>query len=414
MVQLRQIVFIALKDLKRFTRDRPALIAFILFPFFFVVLFNFLLGGVGGEDTRLVFHVVTLEEAGGMSHQIIADMETGDPEQLLEGQPEIIWLKDYDEAYRQVEEKKLGGFLAFPEDFTQGVMMGYGARLEVVVDAENTSKRAALHGLANSIASRVGAQQVVTSTVVGLLVEQGMATGEISDIGQIIMGSLAEPADSSAETSLIRLSREKVGEVVAEQPTNYVIPGYLVMFVFFAAAQSAAIIVRERQNNTLERLLSSSVKQETLLGGIFIGTAAKGLIQIVIFWTVGLLAFDMDLGIAPAGVVVLSLLMAIMSAAFGLMLATLVKTERAAGSIGTLAALIMAPLGGCWWPLFILPQWMQGLAKITPHGWANAGFNKLMVFGGDFNSAVPEMLALVVFTLVFGIIAVWRFRTSAV
>jgi len=330
MVQLRQIVFIALKDLKRFTRDRPALIAFILFPFFFVVLFNFLLGGVGGEDTRLVFHVVTLEEAGGMSHQIIAGMETGDPEQLLEGQPEIIWLKDYDEAYRQVEEKKLGGFLAFPEDFTQGVMMGYGARLEVVVDAENTSKRAALHGLANSIASRVGAQQVVTSTVVGLLVEQGMATGEISDIGQIIMGSLAEPADSSAETSLIRLSREKVGEVVAEQPTNYVIPGYLVMFVFFAAAQSAAIIVRERQNNTLERLLSSSVKQETLLGGIFIGTAAKGLIQIVIFWTVGLLAFDMDLGIAPAGVVVLSLLMAIMSAAFGLMLATLVKTERAA------------------------------------------------------------------------------------
>ncbi|HEY90636.1 MAG TPA: hypothetical protein G4O07_02260, partial [Dehalococcoidia bacterium] len=64
MVQLRQIVFIALKDLKRFTRDRPALIAFILFPFFFVALFNFLLGGVGGEDTRLVFHVVTLEEAG--------------------------------------------------------------------------------------------------------------------------------------------------------------------------------------------------------------------------------------------------------------------------------------------------------------------------------------------------------------
>ena len=245
MLQFRQMAFIALKDLKRFTRDRPALIAFILFPFFFVVLFNFLMSGVGSEDNRLVYHMVTLEETGGMSHQIIAGMETGDPEQLQEGQPEIIWLKDYDEAYRQVEEKELSGFLAFPEDFTQGVMMGYGAHLEVVVDAENTSKRAALYGLANSIASRVGAQQVVTSTVVGLLVEQGMATGEIADIGQVIMGSLTEPADSSGETPLIQLSREKVGEVVAEQPTNYVIPGYLVMFVFFAAAQSAAIIVRD-------------------------------------------------------------------------------------------------------------------------------------------------------------------------
>ncbi|MGA2468876.1 MAG: ABC transporter permease, partial [Thermodesulfobacteriota bacterium] len=59
------------------------------------------------------------------------------------------------------------------------------------------------------------------------------------------------------------------------------------------------------------------------------------------------------------------------------------------------------------------PKWMQFLAKFTPHGWATAGFNKLMVFGADFGSAVPNMLALFGFTLVFGIIAVWRFRTGA-
>ena len=81
--------------------------------------------------------------------------------------------------------------------------------------------------------------------------------------------------------------------------------------------------------------------------------------------------------------------------------------------MATLSALVMAPLGGCWWPLFILPKGMQALAKITPHGWANTGFNKLMLFGADFSAVVPEMLALIVFAIVFGIIAVWRFRTSA-
>jgi len=37
-----------------------------------------------------------------------------------------------------------------------------------------------------------------------------------------------------------------------------------------------------------------------------------------------------------------------------------------------------------------------------------------MVFGADFSAAVPEILALIGFAAVFGIVAVWRFRTSAV
>ena len=56
---------------------------------------------------------------------------------------------------------------------------------------------------------------------------------------------------------------------------------------------------------------------------------------------------------------------------------------------------------------------MQFLAKFTPHGWANTGFNKLMVFGAEFGDVVPEMLALVGFAVVFAIIGIWRFRTSA-
>jgi ABC-2 type transport system permease protein len=204
-----------------------------------------------------------------------------------------------------------------------------------------------------------------------------------------------------------------VGEVEAEEPSNFVLPGYLVMFVFFTAALSAESIVRKRRNHTLERLLTGSVRRESILGGILAGTAAKGLVQITIFWVVGILVFNLDLGLAPAGVILLSILMIIMSSAFGVMLATLAKTERSASAIAVLISLVLAPLGGCWWPLFITPKWMQFIAKITPHGWATTGFNKLMVFGANFSAAVLEMLAFVGFAAIFGIMAVWRFRTSA-
>lgn len=412
MQSLKHIWFYALKDLKLFSTDRMALFFAILFPFLFIVLFNFLLADTGTVDDRMELHLVTQEVEDGLSHQIIESMKTRDDTQLQPGEPKMVWDKDYDQAYQAVEDKEIEGFLAFPADFTEGIMMGYGTRLEVVADAEAVNTRAALNGLAQTIASQVGSQQVVADAAIGLLVEQGLATGEMADIEQAMQRLFSGQGSAEADESLLEFEVERIGEVEAENPANFVIPGYLVMFVFFTAALSAERIVRERQNNTLERLLASSVRRESILGGIFAGTAAKGLIQIAIFWTVGILVFNIDLGLSPAAVILLSVLMIIMSSAFGMMLATLVKTERSAGSIAVLTSLALAPLGGCWWPLFIVPKWMQFIAKITPHGWATTGFNKLMVFGADFSAAVPEMLALVGFAIVFGIIAVWRFRSS--
>ncbi|MCK4388129.1 MAG: ABC transporter permease [Dehalococcoidia bacterium] len=417
MTPLRHIWFIALKDLKIFAKDRLALFFAILFPFLFVVLFSVVLGGIESEDERLELHLVTQEDRGGLSHHILKAIETEDESELDPGEPEIVWDADYEKVNQLVAEQKLAGFVAFPEDFAEGISMGYGANLGVVVDPEDTYTRAALNSLAEAIASRVGQQHVASSAISGLLLERWLESpGDMTRIGQEMPELLSVSAQGGVPTrsSLIEYEVEKVGEVEAEEPSNYVIPGYLVMFVFFTAALSAENIVRERQNHTLERMLAGSVRRESILGGIFTGTAAKGLIQLLIFWTVGILVFNIDLGLSPAAVILLSLLMVIMSSAFAIMLATLVKTQRSAGSIASLTSLALAPLGGCWWPLFILPKWMQFIAKMTPHGWANTGFNKLMVFGADFSAAVPEMLALVAFAAVFGIIAILRFRTSAV
>jgi ABC-2 type transport system permease protein len=414
MKRLRHIWFYALKDLKLFATDRFALFFAILFPFLFVVMFSLMLSDVGSEDDRLELHLVTQEAEGGLSHEIIRSIVT-EEESLELGEPKIVWDKDYDKAHQAVEDKEIEGFLAFPADFTEGVMMGYGAQLEVVTDAEANNTRAALNGVARAIASRVGSQQVASSATIGLLVGQGLDTsGDMSGIEQTIRELFSEQGGIAAEESLIELEAEKVGEVEAENSSNFVIPGYLVMFVFFTAALSAERIVRERRNNTLERMLAGSVRRESILGGTFLGTALKGLIQIAIFWVVGILVFNIDLGLSPAAAIILSILVIIMSSAFGVMLATLVKTDRSAISIGVLVSLVLAPLGGCWWPLFITPKWMQFIAKITPHGWATTGFNKLMVFGAGFSAAVPEMLVLFGFAVVFGIIAIWRFRTSAV
>ena len=417
MNQFNYMWLIALKDLRIFVKDRAAVFFFVIFPFMFILMFYFLNLGQT-EDTRLTYHLATREAEGGLSQQIIGAMETVDESQLPPGAPVFIWERDYDEAYRAVEDGELSGFVAFPADFTAGIETGSGAQLEVVVDAEAINDRGALNSIAASIASQTGGIQVAVNAGVTLLVEDGLIPPDIESINraarQMYKDIFIAQGGPVGPTSFIGFEIERVGDIEEDNPADYVIPGYLVMFVFFAAAVTAETIVRERQNHTLERLLASSVGKSTILGGVYTGTAIRGLIQILLFWAVGILAFKVDLGQSPLAVIILSILMVIMSSAFAVMLATLVKTQRSAGSLATVTALILAPLGGCWWPLFILPEWLQTVAKISPHAWANEGFNKLMLFGADFGSVVPEMLALVVFTVIFGAIAVWRFRTSAV
>ena len=43
----------------------------------------------------------------------------------------------------------------------------------------------------------------------------------------------------------------------------------------------------------------------------------------------------------------------------------------------------------------ILPRWLQSLARISPHAWANTGFNKLMLFGAEFADECHKMGARV-------------------
>ena len=290
----------------------------------------------------------------------------------------------------------------FPQTFTQGVFSGQPVVLEVIVGSGSVEAEAALTGFARSIAGNVS----VVGNALSVIQEVAAANQDI-----------VQNADMSILTRgpapVIGFEVERVGDIRPFKTSNFTLPGYLTMFVFFAAALSAEAIARERQTHTLERLISNGTRRESIILGKFIGAVYRGVMQLVVMWTVGIFAFKIDLGVSPAAVVLLSILMALAAAAFGVLLASFVKDVKTAATAGVLVSLTLAPLGGSWWPLFITPQWMQSLAKLTPHGWANGGFNKLMLFGAEFGDVSQEMIALTAFAAVFLAVALWRFRVSA-
>ena len=386
----RQAMLLAWKDTRIFFRDRAALAFAFLLPFIFVIGFSLALRDVGPGNEALQFTVAT-QETAGISVQAV--------ETIVAAAEGLAATRNYDDALAAVDTREIDGFVAFPADFTQRFLSGETATLEVVVGDVPAADEAALRGFAQEIAVRFSEAQATLSAVVALGSPQDAAAA-------------MEELFSDSGGPAIGLRVEQVGEIAPFNTSNFVLPGYLTMFVFFTAAMGAEALARERQTHTLERLMANGVRRESLIVGKFLAGGIIGVVQVAVMWIVGALAFGIDLGASPVAVVLLSLLMVVASAAFGVMLASFVSNVRTASAAGVLTSLVLAPLGGSWWPLFITPPFMQSLGRLTPHGWANGGLNKLMLFGAEFTDVGPEMIALVVFAAVFLAIALWRFRLS--
>ena len=391
---LRQATLIAVKDTRIFFKDKFAVGFAFLFPFLFVIGFSLALRGQGSEDEPLRLVIATQEGASGFSAQIIGGLAGG-------AGPGNIAAMSYEEALAATESGELEGFVAFPSGFSESLMSGVPTALEVVVGDASPETRAALQGFARAAASQFSQGFVTFSTI-----------GRLSG-GEVAIQPPTIGAAPDGFVSPIGFEVERVGDVEPFQPSNFTLPAYLTMFLFFAAALSAEAIARERQSHTLERLMSNGTRRESVIVGKFAGTAFRGVLQLGVMWAVGIAAFGIDLGASPGAVIVISVLMALASATFGVMLASFATNVQAASAAGVLLSLLLAPIGGCWWPLFITPQWMQSLAKLTPHGWANGGFNKLMLFGAEFGDVTQEMVALAGFGVVFMAVALWRFRMSS-
>jgi ABC-2 type transport system permease protein len=386
----RQSLLLAWKDTRIFFRDRAALTFAFLLPFVFVIGFTLALRGAGPENAALHFTITTQETAGISVQAVETIVAAADGQATAMG---------YEAALAAVDAGEIDGFVSFTPDFTRRLMSGQTATLEVTVGDLAPADEAALRGFAREIAVRFSEARATLNAVIALGAPQDAAA---------VMEELL--SDTSGPVVGIRV--EQVGDIEPFNASNFTLPGYLTMFVFFTAAMGAEALARERQTHTLERLMANGARRESLILGKFLAGAIIGVTQVAVMWTVGSLAFNIDLGASPVAVILLSLLMVVASAAFGVLLASFVGNVRTASAAGVLTSLVLAPIGGSWWPLFITPPFMQSLARLTPHGWANGGLNKLMLFGAGFADVLPEMAALAVFAAVFLSIALWRFRLA--
>ena len=70
----------------------------------------------------------------------------------------------------------------------------------------------------------------------------------------------------------------------------------------------------------------------------------------------------------------------------------------------------MVMLGGAWVPSFIFPAWLQKVTVVVPARWAVDGFDAMTWRGLGFQAAVLPSAVMLGFAVLFGTLALARFR----
>ncbi|HHL32528.1 MAG TPA: ABC transporter permease [Oceanospirillales bacterium] len=191
------------------------------------------------------------------------------------------------------------------------------------------------------------------------------------------------------------------------------VPGILVMFIMMIALSSGSLSVfLERKSGVLKRLAATPLTRKEIILGKWLGKWFITLLQMLYGMLIGWLLFKIHWGDHLGAIVFILLLWAAFNAALAVLLGSFAQSEGQVSAIATISSLLLAALGGCWWPIEITPQWMQSLANFLPTGWIMDAMHKLMYFGGQLQDVSLHMLAMVVLSLTAVTIAFNKFKFS--
>jgi ABC-2 type transport system permease protein len=186
--------------------------------------------------------------------------------------------------------------------------------------------------------------------------------------------------------------------------------GQMITWVFIPLIGLSGLFAFERQRGTLRRLLTTPTSKGTFLLGTILGNVFWALVQMLILMTFGTLVMKVNWATQPAAMAVMLGTSALAAAAMGTMLATFVKSEAQASGLSIMLGMVMALLGGCWYPLELFPAVIQNVVKVLPTTWAMKGMLDILLRGQGVTGILLPAGVLLGFAALFFSLGIWRFR----
>jgi ABC-2 type transport system permease protein len=189
------------------------------------------------------------------------------------------------------------------------------------------------------------------------------------------------------------------------------VPGMGIMMILMVGGIGASTrIVLERKTGTFKRNLLTPISKLSFLGGELLSGFVIGCMQTIVFFGIGILVFGMPVAGSYLLLALISAIVIVFGVGLGLLISTFARSPDAAS--GAVQAFIFpaAALGGLWFPIEIMPGFMQSVARIFPTTHAMNAFQDVIVRGKGLLDIAPSLAVVAGFALFFLILGSLLFK----
>ena len=393
---------LARKDLLQTVRDKLSFIFILVMPLAFTLFFG-LLFGAGSSADQLPLAVWDAD-GGAAAKQLVAALDESTVIRVVvkQGRKFETWMAD---------ERAAAGLL-IPKGYSAAVASGQKADL-TLVSTQGSSGASTAASEVRSLAAQqvtvelatraaVDAASSATTRIVPLGYEEKMAL----QARPVVAAALARPA---VATKVV-----EAGAAAGQTPSGFVLssPGMMVNFIMFSLLTAGVALIVERQNGTLQRLMTTRLRRWQLIGGKAMGMFLLTFAQQVLLIGVAQLFFGVDYLRDPAALLVMMVSLSLVASTLGLLLASVLKSEQALIATTVIVSMSISALSGAWFPLEITGTAFQFVGHLLPTAWILDGLRGIVVRGFDVADVLPALAVSVAWAAGFFLLAVWRFRLS--
>ncbi len=402
---------LARKDLMQIFRQKRSIMFLALMPVVFTLFFGFVFSSQSADDqdSRLKVGVLNLDPQGVLSEsfvEMLSASETVSPVAL-----QIDQAADFD---KMVREGDVSAGVRIPANYSADLLQGKSPRMEFVLDEMSQNGQTVRRAVQTTLSRLSGSLQAAQDATAAYELEFTFTDGAARQayLNEALSFALQSWRNPRA---VVRLAGPTLAAVegesaAASNPYTQSSPGMMVMFAVFGLVQTATVLVLERRNGALQRLLTTPLRRAELIGGHLLAMFLVVFGQQFLLVVFGQIILKVDYLREPFAILLVMVSLSLWVASLGMMIGALAKTEDQVTLWSLITMFLFSALGGTWFSLEFAGKAFATAGHFTPTAWAMDGFQNIIVRSLSFQSVLLPVAVLLAYAAAFFGIAVWKFK----
>ncbi|MFD0697237.1 ABC transporter permease [Paenibacillus sp. GCM10027628] len=363
--------YIALNMLRRTLLQKKGFLIYIVMP---AAVVSLIIGILGQQQTQRVNIEYMNMDHGPIGAHLIRELSILPDYQFTEASSEAA-LKEH------VVKQKVSAAMLIPEGFSETMMKGSLAQVDLFQIGLNEATFTLKLNIDSTMSSYQGFIELQKSL--------GLQDTALSD---------------AVEKTIVQMEKHQVKATITDYNLYInsgmsIVIGFMLLFMMGLMSNTVSVIMEDRRQRTMARMFTAPVRSIEIVLGNFLGSFLVGTLQVLVILLITRYATNYNYGLPFLShfIILEFFLLACMGIA-----CTIASVVKHANNINIINSIVITPtcmLGGCFWPVSIMPEWMQKIANFVPQKWAIDAIER-MATGQTLSEMWMHMGILTLFGLI--------------